>query len=101
MEEARQAAQTGNAAAAEEILEEAITLEVAPVVLPSTVPPISGTSFRTAWEWEVVDHTKLKKEFVKIDEVAIGKIVRSMHESAATLCGEGSIRVWSKQIIVG
>ena len=101
MEEARQAAQTGNAAAAEEILEEAVNLEVAPVVLPSTVPTISGTSFRTAWEWEVVDHTKLKKEFVRIDDTAIGKIVRSMHQSAETLCGEGSIRVWSKQIIVG
>ena len=101
MEEARQAAQTGNAAAAEEILEEAVNLEVAPVVLPSTVPIISGTSFRTAWEWELKDFTKLKPEFVRIDDTAIGKIVRSMHKSAETLVGDGAIRVWDKQIIVG
>jgi len=101
MEEARQAAQTGNAAAAEEILEEAVNLEVAPVVLPSTVPTISGTSFRTAWEWELKDFTKLKPEFVRIDDTAIGKIVRSMHKSAETLVGDGAIRVWDKQIIVG
>jgi hypothetical protein len=101
IEEARQAAAAGQSEAAEAILEEAVNVEVAPVVLPSTVPTISGTSFRTAWEWEVVDHTKLKKEFVKIDEVAIGKIVRSMHKSAETLVGEGAIRVWDKQIIVG
>ena len=101
IEEARQVAATGNAAAAEEILEEAVNLEVAPVVLPSTVPQIQGTSFRTAWDWELKDFTKLKPKFVKVDEVAIGKIVRSMHKSAETLVGEGAIRVWDKQIIVG
>ena len=37
----------------------------------------------------------------KIDEVAIGKIVRSMHKSAEVLVGDGAIRVWDKQIIVG
>jgi hypothetical protein len=102
MEEARQVAATGNAAAAEEILEEAVNLEVAPVVLPSTVPVIAGTSFRTQWQYEVLDWTKLKPEFIRVDEVAIGKVVRSMHKAAETLCGEkGAIRVWDKQGIVG
>jgi len=101
MEEARQAAQTGNAAAAEEILEEAVNLEVAPVVLPSTVPTISGTSFRTAWDWELKDFTKLKPEFVRVDEVAIGKIVRSMHQAAETLVGAGAIKVTERKVIVG
>ena len=102
IEEARQAAAQGNAAEAEAILEEAVTVEAAPVVLPSTVPQVAGTSFRTAWEFRILDRTKLKDEFVKVDEVAIGKVVRSMHKSAETLCGEpGAIQVWDKQIIVG
>jgi hypothetical protein len=101
IEEARQAAAAGQSEAAEAILEEAVNVEVAPVVLPSTVPQVSGTSFRTAWEWELVDHAKLKKEFVKIDEVAIGKLVRAMHKSAEVLVGDGAIRVWDRQTIVG
>jgi hypothetical protein len=62
---------------------------------------VQGTNFRTAWEFEVKDWTKLKPEFIKVDEVAIGKIVRSMHKAAEQLCGgPGAIRVWDKQIIV-
>jgi hypothetical protein len=50
----------------------------------------------------VQDWTKLKPEFIKVDDVAIGKIVRSMHKAAETVCGEkGAIRVWSEQRIKG
>jgi hypothetical protein len=101
IEEARLAAQSGNAAVAEAILDEAMNVEVAPVAVPSTTPQVQGTNFRTAWEFEVKDWTKLKPEFIKVDEVAIGKIVRSMHKAAEQLCGgPGAIRVWDKQIIV-
>jgi hypothetical protein len=100
LEESSLAAATGNYEAAEEILQEALNVEVAPVVLPSTTPQVQGTNFRTAWEWKLNDFTKLKPEFVKVDEVAIGKIVRSMHKSAEKLVGDGAITVWDKQIIV-
>lgn len=100
--EAQAAAAEGDSFTAEQILEEAVTVEAPPVILPSTVPTVAGTSFRTAWEYEVIDWTKLKPEFIKVDEVAIGKVVRSMHKAAETVCGEkGAIRVWDKQIIVG
>lgn len=100
--EAQAAAQAGDSIAAEAILDEAATVEAPAVILPSTVPTVSGTSFRTAWEYEVTDWTKLKPEFIKVDEVAIGKVVRSMHKAAETVCGEkGAIRVWDKQVIVG
>ncbi len=102
IEEARQAAAAGQSEAAEQILQEAVEVEVAPVVLPSTVPQMAGTSFRTQWLYEVKDWTLLKPEFIKVDEVAIGKVVRSMHRAAETLCGApGAIRVWDKQGIVG
>ena len=102
VEEARQAAATGDTEAAEAIMDEAVNVEVAPVVLPSTVPSMAGTSFRTQWSFEVLDWTKLKPEFIKVDEVAIGKIVRSMHKAAEVLVGEkGAIVVRDRQGIVG
>lgn len=99
--EAQQAAAEGDSVAAAAIIEEAATVEAPPVVLPSTVPDVQGTNFFTYWNWELKDRTKLKDEFVKVDEVAIGKIVRSMHKSAEKICGEGGIRVWDEQRIKG
>lgn len=100
--EAAAAQSEGDSVAAEAILSEAMTVEAPPVVLPSTVPTVSGTSFFTHWQYEVKDWTLLKQEFIKVDEVAIGKIVRSMNKSAETLCGApGAIRVWSEQRIKG
>lgn len=99
--EAAAAQSEGDTQAADAILEEAMTVEAPPVVLPSTVPTISGTSFFTVWSYEVTDWTKLKPELIKVDDVAIGKIVRSMHKAAETLCGAGSIRVWDEKRIKG
>jgi hypothetical protein len=101
IEEARQVAQSGDNVAAEAILEEAVTLEVAPVILPSTVPVMSGTSFRSKWEWAIVDPTKLKPEFIQPKEKEIGAVVRSMHAGAEQLVGVGAIKVWESKIIVG
>lgn len=100
IEEARQAAATGNAAEAEAILDEAVNVEVAPVALPSTTPQIAGTSFRSSWDWRLVDKTKLAPELIIVDETAIGEIVRSMHKGAEQLCGPGSITVTERKIIV-
>ena len=101
IEEARQAAAAGQSEAAEQILQEAVEVEVAPVVLPSTTPQMAGTSFRSKWEYKIVDPTKLKAEFIQPKEKEIGATVRSMHKSAETLCGAGSIEVWESKIIVG
>ena len=99
--EAQQAAAEGDSVTAEAILEEAANVEAPPVVVPSTVPDVQGTNFFTYWNWELKDWTKLKPEFIKVDDVAIGKIVRSMHKSAEKICGEGGIRVWDEQRIKG
>lgn len=99
--EAQQAAAEGDSVAAEAILQEAAQVEAPPVVMPSTVPDVQGTNFFTYWNWELKDRTKLKDEFVRVDDVAIGKIVRSMHKAAETICGAGGIRVWDEQRIKG
>lgn len=100
IEEARQAAAQGDSAAVEAILEEAVNVEVPLVVMPSATPQVQGTSFRTAWEWTLLDFTKLKPELIKVDEVAIGKIVRSMHKSAEQLVGAGAIKVTERKVVV-
>ena len=100
IEEARQAAAEGDTAAAEAILEEAVTVEVAPVSLPSTTPQIAGTSFRSVWEWSLLDATKLKAEFIQPKDKEIGAVVRSMHKSAEQLVGVGAISVTERKIVV-
>ena len=101
MAEASAAAASGDPGAAEAILNEAVNVQAPPVVLPSTVPQMAGVSFRSVWEWVLEDRRKLKDEFLKVDEVAIGKMVRSMHEAAATLVGEkGAIRVIERKVPV-
>lgn len=100
IEEARQAAAAGDSVTAEAILEEAVTVEVAPVVLPSTVPQVQGQSFRSVWEWELKDVTKLKPEFLTPKEKEIGALVRSMHKTAETLVGVGAITVTERKIVI-
>lgn len=100
IEEARQAAAQGDSATAEAILEEAVTVEVAPVSLPSTTPQIAGTSFRSVWEWSLLDATKLKAEFIQPKDKEIGAVVRSMHKSAEQLVGIGAISVTERKIVV-
>lgn len=100
IEEARQAAAAGDSVAAEAILEEAVTVEVAPVVLPSTTPQVTGTSFRSVWEWTLLDATKLKAEFIQPKDKEIGALVRSMHRSAETLVGAGAISVTERKIVI-
>jgi hypothetical protein len=41
-----------------------------------------------------LDWTKLKPEFVKVNEVAINGTVRANKKAAMTICGEDAIRVF-------
>ena len=100
IEEARQAAAEGKSEAAEAILEEALNVEAPAVVLPSTVPVVAGVSFRSVWEWTLVDATKLKAEFIQPRDKEIGALVRSMHKQAESLVGAGAITVNERKIPV-
>jgi hypothetical protein len=94
LEESRQLEEQGDKQAAAHVLEEALVVEAPAVVLPSFVPQIQGTSFRSVWKWELLDWTKLKPEFVKVNEVAINGTVRANKKAAMTICGEDAIRVF-------
>ena len=92
LSEAQRVAAEGHSEAAEAIFQEAVEVEAPAVVLPSTVPQVAGVSYRSVWEWTLVDKMKLKPEFLEVDEVGIGKIVRSMRKQAVTLEGLGRSR---------
>jgi hypothetical protein len=100
IEEARVAAAEGNTAQAEAILEEAVDVQAPAVVVISTVPQSPGTSYRSAWEWSLVDPTKLKPEFIQPKDKEIGALVRSMHKQAETLVGIGAITVTERKIVI-
>ena len=98
LEEARQLEAQGDKQAAEEVFEEAVNVVAPVIVLPSTVPQIQGTSFRSVWKWELKDKSKLKPEFIIADEKGIGATVRAMHNTAEMICGTGAIRVFEEKI---
>lgn len=100
IEEARQAAAEGNTAQAEMILEEAVNVEAPPAVVQSTVPTAQGLSFRSVWEWATLDITKMKPEFLIVNEKAINALVRTQHKSAEMMVGVGSIAVSERKIPV-
>jgi hypothetical protein len=98
--EAQAAAAEGDSVAAEAILAEAVEVQAPAVVLPSTVPHVQGQSFRSVWEWILEDATKLKAEFIQPREKEIGALVRSMHQTAEMLVGQGAIRVTERKVVV-
>lgn len=72
--------------------EEANALIEAPVEAPRVVlaepaPKAEGVSMRETWKFRVVDKAKINPEFMVPDEVAIGKTVRAMKETAARIVG--------------
>lgn len=100
IEEARQAAAEGNTAQAEMILEEAVNVEAPPAVVQSTVPTAQGLSFRSVWEWQLLDVKKLKPEYLLVNEKAINALVRTQHKSTEAMVGVGAIAVSERKIPV-
>lgn len=82
--------------------EEAARLEAAakalddvPVVQPTverTAPKVSGTSVRTFWKFEIEDESKVPREYMCVDEKAIGAMVRTKKGSTSI----PGVRVYSE-----
>jgi hypothetical protein len=53
---------------------------VEPVSLAPTTPKVEGLSFTTTWKWEVTDISQVPHEYMKLDESAIGGVVRAMKD---------------------
>lgn len=53
-----------------------------PVIEPTT-PKVEGTSVRTFWKYEIVDSSKVPREYMIVDEKAIGAMVRAKKGSTS------------------
>lgn len=69
---------------------------VAPVAQADTAR-VSGTSLRETPEFEILDISKIKPEFMMPDAVKIGRVVRSLGLDAVAVVGPGGIKVEMKK----
>jgi len=84
--EAEAALEIGDADLAEAIVSAPTLVELPPsmpVIVPSAVQPVSGASTRTVWKFKIVDAAKIPREYLAVDEVKIGGVVRAMKGATA------------------
>jgi len=68
----------GETEAAEQLISEPI--RVAPVIVPKMVPKVTGVAMKENWRFRVTDANKIPREYLKIDEIKIGQIVRALKD---------------------
>ncbi len=73
--EAEQAGENGRADA---ILDDGAM--VPPVILPSVTPAGTKATFRKEWKYVIMDSSLIPREYLLIDTVKIGQVVRAMKE---------------------
>jgi len=78
LKEAIAAEQAGNKEEAQAIIEAPI--EVAPIIVEKTTPKPAGVSFTKQWKFRITDPNKIPRQYLKVDEVAIGGVVRSLKD---------------------
>ena len=77
---ALEAEESGDTEEAEEILEEPVF--VPPPVVKAIVPKVAGQTMTTTWKWKTKDINKIPRQYLKVDEVAINGVVRSLKSNA-------------------
>ena len=87
--EANEEADKANAAAAAEELKNA---PPPPVKVKPNIPTVAGVKSQLYWKFEIVDASKLPREFLMADEVKIGQYVRREKEKAQI----PGVRVWNE-----
>jgi len=75
--EAAQLEASGEKELAEMVLETAAEAPAPVVVIESFVPKQAGVSGRTNWKYRIVNESLIPREFLSVDPVKIGAVVRS------------------------
>jgi hypothetical protein len=94
-EEERKLAEAIAAPIAEQaaILDEPVI--VSPVIVPKSVPKVAGMSIRDNWKFRVANEKLIPREYLKVDEVKIGQVVRALKDqtniSGVEVYNEGSV----------
>ncbi len=90
-EEALALEKAGKKEEAEAVIEEPV--EAPPIVIPDTTPKVEGISKpREDWKCRVKDASKVPAEYMKVDEVKLGQVVRA---TKGTLKIPG-VEIWSE-----
>lgn len=90
--------QSGRAAEAEVELARPVAPQA--VAVPIQAPPrVAGVSTKKIWQFEIVDASAIKREFLVPNETAIRSAVQSLNEGAVAVVG--GIRVWQETVIAG
>lgn len=95
LQEAILAEQHGQKEEAEAIMETPV--QVAPVVVPKSVPKVSGMSIRDNWKFKITNEKLIPREYLKVDEVKIGQVVRAL-KSATNIPG---VEVYNEGTVSG
>lgn len=66
---------------------------VAPVI-EAEIVQVAGLSRAKTYAWRLLDKSKLKPEYLLVDEKAINALVRSTRQRAAEMVGAGAIEVY-------
>lgn len=77
----------------QEYIERAAAVAPAPVV-SVTAEKVDGVRFRENWTFEVVDAAAIPREYLSVDHVAIGRVVRAL-KSKASIPG---VRVYCQRV---
>lgn len=75
IDKAIRAESSGDVELSKEILAEVVT--AAAVVIPKMEMP-KGISIRETWKFRVVDQSKIPREYLTVNEMAIGQVVRAL-----------------------
>lgn len=80
LQEAILAEQSGQKDEAEAIIETPV--QVAPVVVPKSVPKVAGVNMVKQWKFRIVNPALIPREYLTPDEIKIGGVVRALKDQA-------------------
>ncbi len=76
LQDAIMAEKTGDKEMAEEII--SAPIQAAPVVVQKAVPKVQGMSIRENWKFRITNEKMIPREYLKVDEIKIGQVVRAL-----------------------
>jgi hypothetical protein len=82
IDEAAQLEANGEKELAEIVLQDAASAPAPVAVVPSFVPKSSGISGRVEWTYRITDESKIPREYLMVNEVALRAVVRAQKNMA-------------------
>jgi len=80
--EAAELERNGEKELAAQIVEQQIVAPAPVVSVPTTVPKVAGFTTQKIWRWKITNESQIPREYLMVDEVKIGRVVRAMKDAA-------------------